>query len=146
MTQRKYILFVALVLTGSFALGQGYKPAPKDIERNVNENKKWGTTAQKSSFHYQNSSNSQELKPVHRDFAVSDKKKATTLNPHFSEIATSESSQADFNIVHPNSYYENLGFFCRKEIQFQKVTTVPVKFRLGSYDYVNWLEGKDRRP
>ena len=144
--QRKYILFVALVLTGSFAIGQGYKPAPKDIGRHVNENKKWGTTAQNSSLHYQFSSNNNELKPVHLDLNPPNQKKETTLNQHFSEPATTESSQTDFNMVHPNSYYENLGFFCRKEIQLQKVTTVPVKFRLGSYDYVNWLEGKEHRP
>jgi hypothetical protein len=45
MTQRKYNLFVALVFTGSFAIGQGYKPAARGHWRLVNENKKWGTSA-----------------------------------------------------------------------------------------------------
>ena len=43
-----------------------------------------------------------------------------------------------------NSNYETLGwgFFCKKEWQLEKVIKIPFKFRLGSVEDCNRLEGK----
>lgn len=38
--------------------------------------------------------------------------------------------------------YNDLAFFCKVEVQLEKAVTFPVKFRLGSVDYVDMLEGK----
>lgn len=43
----------------------------------------------------------------------------------------------------PAAYaYKDLAFFCKIEVQLEKVVKLPVKFRLGSVDYVDYLEGK----
>jgi hypothetical protein len=47
-------------------------------------------------------------------------------------------------ILPSNFYYNCLGFFCKQEIKIAKLTNFkfPVAFRLGSLQYVNYLEGK----
>jgi len=38
--------------------------------------------------------------------------------------------------------YEHLAFFCKIEVDIEKAVKIPVKIRLGSVDYVDYLEGK----
>ena len=42
----------------------------------------------------------------------------------------------------PGHYASRLGFFCKKELQMDRISPVPIRFRLGSADYVNYLEQK----
>lgn len=47
-----------------------------------------------------------------------------------------------FSLITPDHYTQNFGFFCKKELQFEKITKVPFKFRLGGVQYCDWMEGK----
>ena len=46
------------------------------------------------------------------------------------------------SVISSNYYTNNFGFFCKKELQFEKATKIPLRFRLGSLQYNDYLEGK----
>jgi hypothetical protein len=51
---------------------------------------------------------------------------------------------SEINTVPTNFFAANLGWVCKQELKLDKKITVPLRFRLGSVDQVNWLEGKTR--
>ena len=40
-----------------------------------------------------------------------------------------------------NIYVSNFGYFCRQELNFEKKTALPIRFRLGSLKYTQKMEG-----
>ena len=45
-------------------------------------------------------------------------------------------------LISPDYYTQNFGFFCKKELQLERVTRITFKFRLGSVQQCDWMEGK----
>ena len=45
-------------------------------------------------------------------------------------------------VLPQNFYIQQLSFFCKKEVQLQRLTSLPVFIRAGSKDYVDFLEKK----
>lgn len=39
-------------------------------------------------------------------------------------------------------YVKNLGFFCKQELKLEAITRIPFRFRLGSLNYCDRMEGK----
>jgi hypothetical protein len=45
-------------------------------------------------------------------------------------------------VLSKDHYSKDLSFFCRKELQIEKITRIPFRFRLGSVEYCDKMEGK----
>jgi len=46
------------------------------------------------------------------------------------------------SLLQNNFDAQKLSFFCQKEWQLEKATSIPFRFRLGSLEYTNYLEQK----
>ena len=63
---------------------------------------------------------------------------------NFSFLKTTVINKSNKPFLSPDFYARQLGFFCKQEIKFDKVTKIPFRFRLGSVEECNRLEGKGK--
>lgn len=68
------------------------------------------------------------------------------FKPSFAPLTFQEKldslKQRPIKILPSDHYVRGLGFFCKKELQLEKATKIPFRFRLGSMEYTDQLEGK----
>ena len=62
--------------------------------------------------------------------------------PSFTLMPDSSSKHFSIKVLPQNFYNQKLSFVCKKEVQLQKLISLPVYIRLGSKDYVDYLEKK----
>ncbi|MFT3749327.1 MAG: hypothetical protein QM768_13460 [Agriterribacter sp.] len=63
--------------------------------------------------------------------------------PFFSNIFMQHSLVPN-NTLPPDYYTTCFGFFCKKELAIEKTTKIPLRFRLGSLNYCNQMESKEK--
>jgi hypothetical protein len=87
------------------------------------------------------------ISPLFKKFPVTKQQNIfllSTTMPVKRPMSDSIKNPSSFTVISPNFYAQNLAFFCKKELQFEKATKINFKFRLGSVQYTDWLEGKSR--
>ena len=47
-----------------------------------------------------------------------------------------------FTVIPQNYYTQHFGIMCKKELAIEKATKIPFRFRVGSLQQCNYLEGK----
>jgi len=52
------------------------------------------------------------------------------------------SKPAIFSMIGADHYTQHFGFFCKMELQLEKASKIPLRFRLGSLPYNDYLEQK----
>lgn len=60
------------------------------------------------------------------------------------QVNSAKNGAVSFKVYPGQSYLyaQSQSFFCRKEWQFEKATAIPLRLRLGSLEYTNYLEKK----
>lgn len=53
-----------------------------------------------------------------------------------------KSSNGYGGVIPANRVVTHFGFFCKRELELEKTIRLPLRFRLGSLEYCNRLEGK----
>jgi hypothetical protein len=98
-----------------------------------------------SNISWSQSSDESNLKwPINSD-SPSTLKKFDLLNSNLTlsqTINISQSLTAKCTNNYINFYHHHLGLFCKAENKIQASGRIPFKFRLGSVQYVDWLESK----
>lgn len=76
--------------------------------------------------------------------------RATVYAPHLSKINRqafiippyAAGNKALPKPLQSNLYTQQLGFFCKQEIKMEQGVKLPLRLRLGSLEYTDWMERK----
>jgi hypothetical protein len=70
-----------------------------------------------------------------------------TLKPVLSLVGSANNKNEvsllrPFAVIPQNYYTQHFGIMCKKELVIERATKIPFRFRLGSIQQCNYLEGK----
>ena len=83
----------------------------------------------------------QEKLPENKQLSLLELTK-TVSEPTFYQLTHPSNRRETPALLSPQFYAAHLGFFCKQEIKMEKITKIPLRFRLGSIGECDRLEGK----
>jgi hypothetical protein len=57
-------------------------------------------------------------------------------------VSDTSAIKKEIRVLPRNFYSQHLTYFCKKELELQKIKPGGIFFRVGSKEYVDWLERK----
>jgi hypothetical protein len=93
--------------------------------------------------HFSVAQTSSILKLNSTDFLQKKKLNTDSLIYFSSSFQLKEGLKNNIQQIVPTDFSTcNYGFFCKKELEIEKITKIPFRFRLGSLEQCNYYEGK----
>ncbi len=111
------------------------------VANNIKGQKSQAKSQQKTTVHWPDSIFKKPIKHITNNSFKESSLSGIAQLPIF-RATNNYINSTPFQVISADFYSRHFGFFCKKELEFEQKTKIPLRFRLGSLRYNDYLEGK----